>query len=270
MLTKKSGLENSTAWRDDGPVALFLFAHQDDEFAIFQKIAEEKQKGRRVVCIYFTSGVPAGGDATLRNEESRGVLRQFGIAVSDIHFAGEQLAIPDGALQEHIFAAADYLETQLDLIGSLASAYILAWEGGHPDHDVLHAFALHVLHDRGWLPRVRQFALYNNCHCPWLFFRVMSPLPANGTIEATPISWRQRIRFLSYCLSYPTQRVTWIGLFPFVLWHFVVIGRQQVQVASIARTAQVPHAGTLYYEKRQFSTWTMVNAKLTQWLASRS
>lgn len=270
MLTKKNAPEMSGTGHAEAAVSLFLFAHQDDEFAIFQKIAEEKQKGRRVVCIYFTSGVPAGGDATLRNEESRGVLQEFGIAASDIYFAGEQLDIPDGGLQEHIFVAADYLETQLDLMGSLASVYLLAWEGGHPDHDVLHAFSLHVLHDRGLLPLVRQFALYNNWHCPWLFFRVMSPLPANGPVDVTSISWRQRIRFLSYCLRYPTQRVTWIGLFPFVLWHFVFNGRQQVQMASIARTARVPHAGTLYYEKRRFSTWKMVEAKLTEWLAARS
>ena len=269
MLIKKNEREMPAAGGDDVAVALFLFAHQDDEFAIFQKIAEEKQKGRRVVCIYFTSGVPAGGDATRRNDESRGVLQEFGIAAGDIHFAGEQLDIPDGGLQEHIFAAADYLETQLDLIGTPASVYLLAWEGGHPDHDVLHACSLHVLHDRGLLPLVRQFALYNNYHCPWQFFRVMSPLAANGPVEATPISWRQRIRFLSYCLRYPTQRVTWIGLFPFVLWHFVLNGRQQVQAASIARIGQAPHGGTLYYEKRQFSTWKMVDAKLKQWLAAR-
>lgn len=250
--------------------ALFLFAHQDDEFAIFQKIAEEKKKGRRIVCLYFTSGVPAGADASLRNQESLGVLQELGVAAGDIYFAGEQLEIEDGALLEHIALAADYLDRQLDNIGPLASIYILAWEGGHPDHDVLHAFSLALLHERGLTPLVRQFALYNNFHCPWLFFRVLSPLPANGPIESTLISWRQRLRFLSYCLRYPTQRITWIGLFPFVLGHFVLNGRQQLQGVSISRIGQVPHSGTLYYEKRQFSTWKVVEARLKKWHASRS
>ena len=37
--------------------ALFLFAHQDDEVGVFQKILDEQRLGRRIVCAYFTDGV---------------------------------------------------------------------------------------------------------------------------------------------------------------------------------------------------------------------
>ncbi|HAK90971.1 MAG TPA: PIG-L family deacetylase, partial [Massilia timonae] len=38
------------------PVALFLFAHQDDEFGVFERIATLRRQGVRVACAYLTDG----------------------------------------------------------------------------------------------------------------------------------------------------------------------------------------------------------------------
>jgi LmbE family N-acetylglucosaminyl deacetylase len=40
--------------RNASPVALFLFAHQDDEFGVFHVIDECRRRGQRVVCAYLT------------------------------------------------------------------------------------------------------------------------------------------------------------------------------------------------------------------------
>jgi LmbE family N-acetylglucosaminyl deacetylase len=248
-------------------VALFLFAHQDDEFGVFQQILIEKQRGRRVVCMYFTSGARDGGDPGRRNRESLGVLSALGVPAADVFFAGQLLGIPDGALQEHIPAAAAWLSSTTGGWLDIHSIYLMAWEGGHPDHDVLHAIGLELFQRRGLARLLRQFSLYNGCNCPWQFFRVLSPLRANGPSEASPISWPKRLHFLSLCLRYPSQRVTWIGLFPFVLLHYVLNGRQELQAVSLQRIDQRPHAGMLYYEKRKFSTWEAVASRLAQWRA---
>lgn len=248
-------------------IALFLFAHQDDEFAVFQQITSERQGGRRVVCMYFTSGVPAGGDPACRNAESVSVLSALGVAPGDIYFPGELLAIPDGTLQEHIAVAAAWLASETAAWQPLASIYLMAWEGGHPDHDVLHAIGMQVFGARGLAAVMRQFALYNGHRCPGQFFRVLSPLAANGPVESTRMSWPQRLHFLRLCLQYPSQRITWIGLFPFVLLHYLFNGKQALQMVSAERVLQRPHTGALYYEKRGFSTWQTVNSRLAQWRA---
>ncbi|WP_426075815.1 PIG-L deacetylase family protein [Janthinobacterium sp. PSPC3-1] len=255
-------LNTSTA-----PIALFLFAHQDDEFGVFQRIVDELQRGRRVICMYLTSGVPAGADPARRNAESLAVLHGLGVAPADICFAGHVLAIPDGALQEHVATAATWLSAETAAWHDLAVVYLLAWEGGHPDHDVLHAIGLQVFGARRQVPVLRQFALYNGNRCPWQFFRVLSPLALNGAVETTTIPWQQRLRFLRLCLRYPSQRMTWIGLLPFVLLHYLFDGRQALQPVAAERVLQRPHAGPLYYEKRGFSTWQTVQARLAQWRA---
>lgn len=250
------------------PIALFLFAHQDDEFGVFQQIVDERQRGRRLVCMYLTSGVPADGNPARRNGESLAVLQELGVAAADICFAGQLLSIPDGALQEHVAMAATWLAAETAAWENLAAVYLMAWEGGHPDHDVLHAIGLQLFGARGPQTRLRQFALYNGHRCPWQFFRVLSPMAANGAVEATPIPWPNRVRFLRLCLRYPSQRVTWIGLFPFVALHYLFHGRQALQPVTAGRVLQRPHAGPLYYEKRGFSTWQTVQARLAQWRAS--
>ncbi|OFJ49548.1 hypothetical protein BA896_012375 [Janthinobacterium lividum] len=264
--TSITGLQRNT----QDPIALFLFAHQDDEFAVFQQILLELERGRRVVCLYLTSGVRQGADPSRRNAESLAVLSALGVALDDIHFAGQLLNIPDGKLQDHIAAAATWLAAVTIAWKDIASIYLMAWEGGHPDHDVLHAIGLQVFGVRGMGQRLRQFALYNGYRCPWLFFRVLSPLAANGPIESSPISWCNRLQFLRLSLGFPSQRTTWIGLFPFVLLHYLFSGKQELQCVSAERVLQPPHAGLLYYEKRNFSSWGTIESRLAQWRASLS
>ena len=196
-------------------------------------------------------------------------MSTLGVAPGDIYFPGQLLAIPDGKLQDHIAAAAAWLVSETAQWLSLSSIYLMAWEGGHPDHDVLHAIGMQVFGARGMTAIMRQFALYNGYRCPGQFFRVLSPLAANGSVESTRMPWPQRLRFLRLCLRYPSQRITWIGLFPFVLLHYLFNGKQALQMVSAERVLQRPHAGPLYYEKRGFSTWQTVDSRLAHWRAGQ-
>ncbi|MYN43989.1 PIG-L family deacetylase [Pseudoduganella sp. FT93W] len=256
--------------------ALFLFAHQDDEYGVYAAIADCVQRGLAVQCAYFTRG--EGALAQQRNQESLAVLARLGVAASAVSFAGDQLAIADASLPQRLHDAGQWLEQwllqapdQLQHGGadSIDSIYVTAWEGGHHDHDALHALACEIAARHGLLERVRQYSLYNALGCPAPLFRVLSPLAQNGAVARQRLPWRQRWQHLRLCLMYPSQRNTWIGLFPFVLLHYLLRGEQQLQGVALARLQQRPHQGALYYENRRFYRWEQLQQDLAQWRASR-
>ena len=248
------------------PAALFLFAHQDDEFGVFQRIADCRAQGLRVACAYFTDGATPTATAARRNRESLAVLARLGVAPEDVHFAGGQLGIGDAQLPQHLAPAARWLAHWLDGFDGIDSLHVTAWEGGHHDHDALHALAVTVAARRGLLARTWQYSLYQAAGLPGPLFRVLAPLPQNGQVAIQAIPWRARRAYLGYCLSYPSQRGTWIGLFPFVLLHYLLRGTESLQPVDPRRTRARPHAGRLYYEVREFSTWEAVAARLAQQL----
>lgn len=246
---------------------VFLFAHQDDEFGVFQRLDDYRRQGTRIRCAYLTDGAAGGVNAATRNAESVRVLAQLGVAQNDIVFAGELLRIPDAALPHRLQPAADWIRAWFDSLGPVDALYVPAWEGGHHDHDALHALAVHIGAELGMLERMRQFALYNGARIPHPFFRTLSPLAENGPASATRIAWPMRLRCLRWCLSYPSQLNTWLGLFPFALWFYLTRGEQTLQPVSLERIEQRPHAGDLYYERRKFFTWPEMSARLSAWRA---
>jgi LmbE family N-acetylglucosaminyl deacetylase len=252
------------------PAALFLFAHQDDEFGVFQRIADCRAQGLRVACAYFTDGATPKATAAQRNLESLAVLGRLGVEPDSVCFAGQQLGIGDAQLPQHLQRAARWLDGWLDGFEQIDSLHVTAWEGGHHDHDALHALAVTVAARRGLLARPWQYSLYQAAGLPGPLFRVLAPLPQNGAVRRWRLSWRERIAFLGHCLSYPSQRVTWIGLFPFVMLHYLLRGVQTLQPVDPARLRERPHAGPLYYEKRRFFSWDEMARYLDAWRAANS
>ena len=256
--------------RDTAPAALFLFAHQDDEFGVFQRILDCRARGLRVACAYLTDGRTASATAAQRNRESLAVLAKLGVAPQDVAFAGLELGIGDAQLPQHLDSAAGWIGRWLDGFARIEALHVTAWEGGHHDHDALHALAVGLAGARGLLGRTWQFSLYQARGLPGPLFRVLAPLPENGPAVRTPIPWRARLRHLRACLSYPSQRTTWIGLFPFVLLHYLLRGVEQLQPVTLDRLAERPHAGPLYYEKRKFFTWPQMAGAIAAWRATQS
>lgn len=252
------------------PSALFLFAHQDDEFGVFQKIMDEQRHGRRVFCAYLTDGAFGEASSLRRNRESLAVLKQLGVQKEDVFFAGHTLSIPDGSLPDHLKIASEWIASWLARYPMVTAIYLPAWEGGHHDHDALHAIGVIVAEESGLTEVVWQFPLYNGYKCGGPLFRVLLPLPMNGDLEVIKVPWANRLRFLRCCLSYPSQAITWIGLFPFVLLHYIFYGTQVLQTVSKARISQRPHSGPLYYERRQFFTWEKMTHRLTAYIEQRS
>jgi len=251
-------------------VSLFLFAHQDDEFGVFQKIVEDHKKGYRVCCAYITDGAFNGCSSKRRNQESLAVLSRLGVSEQDVVFVGDLLSIPDAALSENLEKAAVWISEWIFRFSHVKSICTPAWEGGHHDHDALHAITVCVTNKLGLLSYVRQFSLYNNYGCFGPFFNVLKPLLMNGESEEIRIPWGNRFLFLRNCLGYPSQAITWLGIFPFVLFSYLTTGVQVLQLVSLERIRFRPHEGELYYERRGFYTWKKMVDNLTHWQSRTS
>lgn len=249
-------------------VALFLFAHQDDEFGVFEHIARYRQQGVRVLCAYLTDGATASASSATRNAESRRVLGQLGVADNDIIFAGEQLGIGDACLPLHLVRAGQWLENWFDSFARIEAIHVLAWEGGHQDHDALHALTVVLAERRGLLSRCWQFPLYQAHGLRGRLLHVLAPLSDNGPVTMVPIAWRRRLFYLRLCLTYRSQHLIWIGLLPLVALHYIGCGTEQRQPVSLARLVQRPHDGKLGYEIRRFFCWPRLLELLTHWRAS--
>lgn len=243
--------------------SVFLLAHQDDEFGVFHAIESEKRLGRRVICAFLTSGAVPGGDPSRRNAESTSVLSSLG--VDEVIFAGAEIGIADAHLKRSLPRAGQWIEQFLGGTRGLETIFVPAWEGGHPDHDCLHAVAVEVALRGGKGRTIRQFSLYNGRGCPGPFFHVLKPLDANGAVQREVIPLRSRIRYLGLLFRYRSQLKTWMGLMPFVLAHYFIKGTQESQEVQRVRTHQRPHEGVLYYEKRGFARWQEVDSAIKAW-----
>jgi LmbE family N-acetylglucosaminyl deacetylase len=237
------------------PTSLFLFAHQDDETGVFFELQRLIRCGENVIVVYLTSGDLSGKPSSIRDMESISILEKLGVLRNNIHFLGSEEGIPDGKLCCYLESAFHSVSNLLGHIGFPQSLYFLAWEGGHQDHDAAHLIGLALGKRLNIIDSCFQFPLYTGYKFPSIFFRLFVPLPNNGAKIISRITWLQRFQYLTYCLSYPSQKKTWLALFPFFLFHYLFFGTQIFQTVSLLRIMQQPHTGTLLYERRAFYTY---------------
>lgn len=241
---------------------IYLFAHQDDECAVFHSIKSELKNGNRVFCIYMTDGIHQLHDPLVRNKESLAILDKLGVDRSGVFFPGQQQGIPDGELYLNLRKAYDLVLRILQGIGDLKNLYILAWEGGHQDHDAVYCIGVRLAKTLGMTDRTWQFPLYHGKGMPHPLFRIFNPLEKNGPVTRTRIPLADRIRFILYCLQYPSQWRSWIFLFPMVALHFLFIGSQAFQKIAPDRIEEKPYEGKLLYEKRGVLDWDVLHEHL--------
>lgn len=245
--------------------SVFLFSHQDDEYGIYHTLLRQVDKRKDIRCVYLTDG---GIKSKQRNKESLKVLLKLGLKPEQVLFQGNKLGIKDGKLINNLSLAINWFLPFIKSLGDIDKIYTPAWEGGHPDHDALHVLAVITTNYLGILEKVRQFSLYNAFNVPAPFFRVMSPLKNNGKVKKIKIPIVKRLKFIKMCLSYPSQLKSWVGLFPFVAYSYLFIGKQYLQKASLKRLDNRPHEGRLYYENRGLNNWNDMRILINNFLIS--
>lgn len=228
---------------------LFLFAHQDDEVGVAPRIVREIKAGNAVHCAYLTNGAAKVVPSEVRCAETSRVLQELGGGKIDVAFIGNALGTADGQLAS---ALERTLEALLAWIGLWKAPptrlYFLAWEGGHHDHDAVHAIGLALMRRfpgaTAW-----QFPLYNGYGTRWRFFRTMHPLPDWGPPDVQRLSPAEGLRYASLCARYPSQWRTWAGLFPGVFHSYAMLRRHCVYPVDQRAVLVAPHEGRLLYER---------------------
>ena len=67
-------------------------------------------------------------------------------------------------------------------------------------------------------------------------------------------------------LSYRSQLIPIIGLFPFYFYHFIFIGTQNLQKISDQRIVEKPHKGDLLYERRKKGSYLEFRNKVDRFI----
>ena len=229
----------------------YLFAHQDDEFGIFIDLLQ-KIKRDNVYIFYLTSGYKNKIHKlklSNRDIESINVLKKIGVKQKNIKFVGKELDIKSNKLYLNINKA--YKEI-IKFTKKIAPHEIitLAWEGGHEDHDACNLIGRKIAFKFGILKNSGEFSLYNAYKLRLIFFRVFNPINNKGKIIKVKFYYRLFIiRLLFY---YTSQLKVWIGLYPFVIFHYFFFGYNFIQPLNKNKKIQRPHSGKLLYEIRRF------------------
>lgn len=240
---------------------LVFFGHPDDEFAVFPWLTRGVKDGQDVHCFWLTDGGWGGQDVVRRRNESIRVLSAIGIPLRNMHFVGETLALRDGSLYRHLDVAIEHVIAWARGLPAVAEILLPAWEGGHHDHDAGHLLGLAVASEVGAV--ASQYSLYHGAGLTGPWFRVLSPLPANGPARTIRTTVLQRAKCVLRCLQYRSQWKSFAGLLPFYVLRLLRTNAFVLQETSFARTAERPHEGALLYERRGGPAWSEFAAATT-------
>lgn len=232
---------------------VYLLAHWDDEYAAFPAIARFSRRGARQVFIYLTRS-PGVMEQRRRAETER--FLQFACRADrpcEVVALGAAGAIEDGQLWVRARSIAPRLKP---LLKNLSPQLIVtpAWEGGHPDHDLCAALAVHCAPPGA---RILQFGLYNGARLPGPFFRGGQPIV--GRRRGLRLDLSTALRFAKAVLYYPSQLPVWSTLWPALWWRYL---RSGYALADLARqdVLRRPHRGPLLYERRGRATYAQIAA----------
>ncbi len=227
---------------------LFLFAHQDDEFAAVHLIERGVHDRRTQLFVFLTDGKVEGGvDSGVRNRETIAALGTFGIDADQIVFAGTKYGLPDGALFLHLPRALDCLN---EIVGKrpIDRVVLPAWEGGHPDHDAVHLAGLALARQRDCVGRCVQLPFYR-AQKGFPGITMFAPLAANGT----PVTHKRTVSDIASHLAlsrfYPTQARHFAGILPLTILHYLTSRQLYSQPVDPRRVLERP-AAKIKYEGR--------------------
>lgn len=238
-----------------------MLAHHDDEFFFAAPIARCLAAGGQVVIAYLTHGSLYGASTQQRIAETGRALARLGVDPGGIYQFGQHLDIFDGDLKSRMRDAAGALSA---LIKELAvdEVWVLAWEGGHQDHDCAHYLGVFVANSAPHKPEVYEFSAYNAFRRPGPLFRVMQLVPRGASTSAIRLSVTQRLQILALVPGYRSQWKTFMGLLPGIILRVLGHGRIEYRRAAGIDYRVPPHAGRLYYEKRFGIPFAAVSAAI--------
>ena len=210
-----------------------------------------------MLIVYVTNGAWRAAGTATRNAESERALTRLGVPRETIWFLGQEHDIANQKLRHHLQETYEAILARLSGGPEVSAIFTPAWEGGHPDHDAIALVALALARQLGIENNVRQFPMYNAYRCGWRPYRVLTPIREAGPVVNLRIPASRRAVHLAACWVYRSQLRTMIGLFPFILFHYLIRGTQQYQLLDETLVSHRPHSGELLYERREWLSWEL-------------
>ena len=224
---------------------LTILGHPDDEYFFASRIAFERARGHRIICVFLTDGTAYGVSPKVRENESRRALAELGLANEDLHFLG----IKDSesyTLLEELYTRVKEIADRT----SISSIFVLAWEGGHVDHDAAHLIGIALARSLGILDSLFEFAGYNGYGVPGKLFRVFRMIPNRLPVRRRRLSIREAVRSFLLFRWYRSQLKSFIGLMPDSFYRIVLRRGEEMRPVANIDYRLPPHPGALLYERR--------------------
>ena len=237
----------------------YIFAHQDDEIGVFNKILDDIKKEKEVFIIYLTNGITNITKKLLsikRKKESTTVLQKIGIKKKNIFFIGNTLNIYAGSLYQNFDKVHKKLNTTFKKNNDNIEIITHALEGGHEDHDACNLIVKKIGKDFK-INDIFCFFMYNSFKTNLFYYKVFNPIKKLGPLNEIKFFSKlsERLFLISLLFKYRSQIIIWIGLYPFIIYHYLFKGYNLLQRLKYNEKFNKPHKGTLLYEKRKFCSY---------------
>lgn len=246
----------------------FIFAHQDDELGVFPIIEQTVLNHKRPVCVYLTSGSENGcAKSSIRENESKTVLKKLKVECKDIHFLGSLNKISDGQLISNLKLAANSLINIIKEYGDVSELFVHAYEGGHQDHDAAFVIAAQCLKELSLDKIGNQFPMYRASDIPFLPYTVNKTLQRNGANFVKSNSRFSAFKYFVLALNYRSQWKSMLGLLPIYFFYWCFSSGIKTQPIDLNLVLKRPHNGPLLYEKRNRFTYSEFKVHVLKFLS---
>ena len=234
----------------------YFLSHQDDEFGCFIKLEKDISTNNTYV-FYLTNGgnkILKNNKLSIRDKESIKTLKKLGLNKENIFFIGRELGIDHYALYLNLEKAYKKIKEIIKKVGKPNSIITHSWEGGHEDHDACNLIGRKIAFDYKIVEKSFQFSQYNAYKTKLFFFKVFNQIDNKKGMKFFA-QLKKRIFFIKLLFIYKSQIKTWLGLYPFIIFHYLFRGYNYLERLNNEKFIRKPHTKKLLYEIRQFCSF---------------
>lgn len=249
----------------------YFLAHQDDEFGCFIKLDQDISFANTYV-FYLTSGgnnISKRNRLSNRDKESLKTLKKLGLKKQNIFFLGRELNIDHYSLYLNLEKVYKKINKIIKKIGKPNSIITHSWEGGHEDHDACNLIGRKIAFNYKIVKKSFQFSQYNAYQTKLLFFKVFNQID-NKKGKKFYTKFKRRIFFIRLLFIYSSQIKIWLGLYPFIIFHYLFRGYNYMEKLNNDKFIKKPHSEKLLYEIRKFCSFKKFRNKTKFFLIKSS
>jgi hypothetical protein len=240
-----------------------LLPHMDDEVFIIPYLIELAKSNSAGIHIFFltkSEGRLNKYRHAVREAESTLMLKKVAPSCK-VEFLGSLLQIEDLKLHTSLDEVFNLLMKTIDSNCDIVIAP--HYEGGHIDHDSSSILALKLSGELN--ATLHTFNLYSGRKLSRSLFRVAKPTELNNTAKIK-VGRESFKHILSIPFVYKSQVRTWVGIYPSLVWRFIIRGKCEINISSDFNHLSKPNKGVVFYEGRKDGTFHEWSTNMSNFL----